>query len=110
MDKKSREDYEIEDFLTDESFANYLFHSNIEDQLSWEKWLINYPEKRAIVKQARELMQTLSLTISNKEFSGELEKIKTVINRKVSKPVLSLLNRTNKSKSVISSGSKRKIF
>lgn len=111
MDKKPREDYEIEDFLTDESFTNYLFHSNIEDQLSWEKWLINHPEKRAIVKQARELMQTLSLTISDKEFSGELEKIKTAINTKVSQPVFSLLNWSNKSgKSAIPTGSKRKIF
>ncbi len=97
MDNKPREDYGVEDFLTDESFANYHLHLNIKDQLLWQEWLINHPEKRAIVKQAGDILQTLSLTISDKEFLGELEKMKAAINIKAPQRVFSLINWTNKS-------------
>ncbi len=96
MDNKSREDYELEDFLTDQSFANYHNHSNLKDRLSWEEWLRNHGEKRAIANQARELIQTLSLSISDKEFSGELEKIKIGMNINVAQSVFGLLNPANK--------------
>ena len=45
MDELTRENYELEDFVSDETFINYHLKSNIVDQLSWEKWLLNNPEK-----------------------------------------------------------------
>lgn len=92
MINELREDYEVEDFLTDESFTNYHFQLNTRDELSWKEWLANHPEKRVIVKQASELLQTLSLTISNKEYRVELEKIKSAISAKNPQPGFHLLN------------------
>ena len=41
MDKKSLEEYRVEDFITDESFINYHFHRNENDKIFWEDWIKN---------------------------------------------------------------------
>ena len=43
MDTKNPENYQVEDFVTDESFANYHFCLNTTDQLFWEKWVLKHP-------------------------------------------------------------------
>ncbi|NEU07740.1 DUF4974 domain-containing protein [Flavihumibacter sp. R14] len=57
--------YEIEDFLTDESFLNYCAEKNSDDILFWETWLLNNPEKRVPAGEAKtlyaELRQELNL-------------------------------------------------
>ncbi len=80
MDKISRENYQVEDFITDESFINYHFRSNERDRLFWEEWLLHYPQKEALVKNAKEVLDALSLTISETEYSEELRKITAAIN------------------------------
>jgi transmembrane sensor len=92
MTNKLREFYEVEDFLTDESFTNYHFQLNTKDELSWKEWLTNHPEKNELVMEARELIQTLSLTISNEEYKTELKKIKNLINEKQSDSGVHFLN------------------
>lgn len=82
MDKISREDYQVEDFISDESFINYHFQSNKNDRLFWEEWLLNHPGKEALVKEAKEILETLSLTISEREFGEELQEITAAINNK----------------------------
>jgi ferric-dicitrate binding protein FerR (iron transport regulator) len=96
MNTKDRKDYDIEDFLLDDSFKNYHFRLNTIDELNWKKWLTVHPEKKLIVKQARELLQSLSLTISDREFRMELEKLKNAISKKPDKSLFQLLkwNRT----------------
>ena len=82
MDRMSRENYHVEDFISDESFINYHFKSNKDDRLFWEEWLVNHPGKMALVKEAKEIIETLSFTISEKEYREELKKITAAINRK----------------------------
>lgn len=82
MDKISPENYQVEDFISDESFINYHFQSNRNDRLYWEEWLINNPGKQVLVKEAIEMLETLSLTLSEKEYRQELKRITAVINRK----------------------------
>lgn len=96
MDKMSRENYQIEDFLSDESFINYHFKSNNDDLLFWEEWLENHPAKRALVKEAREMIESLSLTISEKEYRTETKKITGAINRKNKQYPVSQLPESNK--------------
>lgn len=82
MDKISPENYQVEDFISDESFINYHFKSNIVDQLFWEKWLTEHPGKMALVKEAIEMLETFSLTISEKEYREESKKISIAIEEK----------------------------
>ncbi len=91
MDKIFIENYQVEDFISDESFINYYFQSNKNDRLFWDEWLINHPGKQALVKEAIQMLEALSLTISEKEYRGELKKITTAIDREnKQEPVLKL--------------------
>ncbi len=82
MDELTRENYQLEDFVSDETFINYHLKSNIVDQLSWEKWLLNNPEKKAIVEKAKEVINELSFTLSEKEYAEELKKLVSAIETK----------------------------
>ncbi len=76
---KSPEDYQIEDFVTDESFINYFFQLNPEDKSFWDKWLIAHPDNIAIADEAKVLLRNLSLTLPEKEFEEELLKMRKAI-------------------------------
>jgi ferric-dicitrate binding protein FerR (iron transport regulator) len=88
MEKKLPEDYEAEDFITDESFFNYHFKLNKEDELFWEEWITNNPFKNSLVEEAENTLQALSLTLSEDEYNVQFEKIKAAINVKKEKPSL----------------------
>jgi transmembrane sensor len=96
MDELTRKNYQLEDFVSDETFINYHFKSNIVDQLSWEEWLLNNPEKKSLVEKAKEVINELSFTIPEKEYKEELEKLSLSINEKKSHPSLSQLSGGNK--------------
>jgi transmembrane sensor len=76
---KSPEDYEIEDFVTDESFINYFFQLNADDKLFWEDWLVNHPLTTETVQSAKAVLRDLSLTISEQEFQVELARMSKAI-------------------------------
>jgi transmembrane sensor len=92
MDKKLFENYKIEDFVTDESFISYHFCLSEKDRIFWEEWLKKNPSKKSIAREARQIIQSLSLTLSEKEYQDEFEKIKSAINDEQSKTVNQLLN------------------
>ena len=96
MDELTREDYQLEDFVSDETFVNYHLKSNIVDQLSWEKWLSNNPEKKPLVEKAKEVINELSFTVSDKEYHEELKKFVSAIDRKKSFPAPAQLTGGNK--------------
>jgi|SRR6185437_9868271 len=79
MDKKLLENYEVEDFIVDESFINYHFNSNINDSEFWKAWLIKNPEKSLLVNEANELIRLLSISLSEEEYKNEFLKIKNVV-------------------------------
>jgi transmembrane sensor len=96
MDELTRKNYQLEDFVSDETFINYHFKANIVDQLSWEEWLLNNPEKKSLVEKAEEVINELSFTVPEKEYEEELEKLSLSINEKKSHPSLSRLSGVNK--------------
>ncbi len=96
MDELTRENYQLEDFVSDETFINYHFKSNIVDQLSWEKWLLSNPEKKSLVEKAEEVIDELSFSISEKEYREELKKLVSAIDRKTSHGSLAQLSGGNK--------------
>jgi hypothetical protein len=81
MDRKNLENYQVEDFVADESFANYHFCLNATDQEFWETWLMSHPAKITIAKEAKKMLQILSLTIDGDEYAKELKKILLAINK-----------------------------
>ena len=48
--------YHVEEFATDEMFRSWVISPTPELTLIWKNWLIENPDKRAIVKQASELV------------------------------------------------------
>jgi transmembrane sensor len=76
---RTPEDYQIEDFVTDESFINYFFELNADDIAFWTKWLIAHPRNAALAGQAKEMLQSLSLTLPDAEFDAELSRMRAAI-------------------------------
>src|SRR5678815_5366069 len=99
MVKKYFENYKVEDFIADESFINYHFRLNENDRVFWEEWLSKNPSKKEIAEEASQLIQSLSLTLTEKEYKDELSKIESSINKKQPPSIVRLLN-WNKSSSV----------
>jgi hypothetical protein len=80
MDNISRENYQVEDFIADESFVNYHFCSNKNDRLSWEDWLENRPAKKKTARDAQKMLDALALSISDRELEDELAIMSALIN------------------------------
>src|ERR1044071_7168956 len=81
MNKKDPGEYQVEDFLMDETFVNYHFRTNLDHQAFWEEWLLQHPAKRNLVTEAREMLQMLSLTSPGSEHQDELMRISTAIEK-----------------------------
>ena len=65
--------------MTDESFINYCNNSNKDDKQFWEEWFAMHPEKINLGNEAREMVQALSITLSESEYQQELERINLAI-------------------------------
>jgi len=79
MDKKLLENYEVEDFIVDESFINYHFNSNSNDCEFWKEWLLKNPGKSSLVNEANDLISLLSISLSEEEYKCEFLKIKSAV-------------------------------
>ncbi|TXE04795.1 FecR family protein [Algoriphagus aquimarinus] len=67
---KKYEDYEFEDFLSDEFFVQWV-KSHSENNLHfWEKWLISNPQKREMVTEAASFVRSIQYK-ENFEFTDE---------------------------------------
>ena len=87
MSRKIPEEYQIEDFVTDESFINYHFRLNEDDVIFWQKWLIAHPHNQELVKKAKEMLGNLSITLSDDEYKDELTKITRAIDHETSQSI-----------------------
>lgn len=54
------QDYDVPDFVCDESFQRYCLDDNDDDIAFWKKWLNEHPEKKAAALEARGLIAMLS--------------------------------------------------
>src|SRR5438477_12231943 len=79
MNKKNREEYQIEDFLMDESFVRFHFRLDNDHQAFWEEWITRHPANRALAKEAREMLHLSSLTPADNEQQEEFARIKKAI-------------------------------
>jgi ferric-dicitrate binding protein FerR (iron transport regulator) len=51
--------YAVEDFVLDESFQQWVKGGNPEAKAFWELWILQHPEKAAVVEEAKQTLQAL---------------------------------------------------
>ncbi|OIR03434.1 fec operon regulator FecR [mine drainage metagenome] len=68
--------YEIEDFVSDESYLRYYFKLNNNDVDFWQDWISTHPEKLDIIICADNLISILFLQLPEEEFQKECERIR----------------------------------
>lgn len=64
-------DYDIEHFLTDEFFIQWVKNPDENNQHFWEKWIAEYPDKRKVVQQAASVVRSI-YTDQNMDISDTL--------------------------------------
>jgi len=95
MYKIPRENYQVEDYISDESFINYHFKTDGADHEDWKEWIQKHPDKNSLVGEATEIIATLSITLSEKEYQEEFNKIAAAINdNKAQQSVVSVYGRS----------------
>jgi transmembrane sensor len=77
--RKLPEEYQIEDFITDESFISYFFCLNIDDKIFWERWQTEHPNHHEILEAAKAMLCDISMTLPEREFLEELSTIRDAI-------------------------------
>ncbi|MBX2840306.1 MAG: FecR domain-containing protein [Flammeovirgaceae bacterium] len=73
-------DYNIADFVSDESFQNYCLKKDSASTFFWERWIIENPEKKDEVDEAALLLKSLKFNgdgISGLELKQSKDKVRT---------------------------------
>lgn len=55
------DNYEIEDFLQDDSFIDWILHEKTESDGFWATFLSDHPEKRTLVEKARAILISINV-------------------------------------------------
>lgn len=71
--------FNIEDFLTDETFINYCYELNEVDKAHWENVILTQPLLKKKIADAHELCLLLGIRVSKADKQKELEKLKATI-------------------------------
>lgn len=106
MDKKLIENYDVEDFVTDESFLNYFFDSNEQDVLFWTNWIEKNSSKVYLIDEAIAFIELMTFSLDKNSFNSEYRKIEIEINNKNASTVKRFLNWNNNSS--LASGRRRR--
>lgn len=73
------EDYQLEDFLADEFFVEWIKNPSDNNRHFWEKWLAEHPEKRKTVLFAGDMIRRVSYKnapeLSDKSYLDIFEKV-----------------------------------
>lgn len=69
------QNFNIEDFLTDESFINYCYELNDIDKAHWENIILTQPLLKKKIAEARELCLLLGIKVSKADKQEALDKL-----------------------------------
>lgn len=73
---------EIEHFINDQSFINWVHNNELSDIEFWDKWLLNHPEKRDLVFDAKDIVIGIKFNknvLSDEKIQNEWVKLKNNI-------------------------------
>ena len=62
---KKYEDYQLQDFIADQSFEEWVNHPTRESNLFWEKWLETHPHQKETIKNAQLVLKSLKFKDKN---------------------------------------------
>jgi transmembrane sensor len=74
--------YDISDFVMDEDFIRWVQDKTPEDDLFWNNWLQQNPDKHLVIAEARRIIESIQLeqkTFGEQEVSYEVNKLLSVI-------------------------------
>jgi transmembrane sensor len=71
--------FNIEDFLTEESFINYCYELDDKDKAFWENIVLTQPLLKKKINDARELCLLLSIKVGKADKQEQLNKLKAAI-------------------------------
>ena len=57
--------YDISDFVIDEDFIRWVYEQREEDNLFWNNWLQQHPDKHLVVATARRIVESIQFPQSN---------------------------------------------
>jgi transmembrane sensor len=63
--------YEIEDFLHDDFFIDWVLNSTADHQAFWEQWLLDNPERKKVLESARQIIAAINVKPINDGLSNE---------------------------------------
>lgn len=87
------DNYDIEDFIEDDYFQNWVLDSDSMTDKFWNNWLATHPKKEKVVKSAAQLIKLLnsdSKELSTKDFDNMWQHI---VQKKTKKKNTSIFNR-----------------
>lgn len=68
--------YTIEQLILDQTFLNYCYKSNAQDQQTWEEYAAESPENREMVQEARKMLFALNQMLKSREEKIALSEFK----------------------------------
>jgi transmembrane sensor len=72
------EQYEVEDFLMDDSFRNYCLGRNEKDVRFWQQWIKAHPKKLSLLQQAKEMYFVLNGNITPQQLQQDEQKFRAI--------------------------------
>lgn len=75
--------YEIEDFLQDDFFIDWVYHCNTENNAFWKKFLSDHPDKSIVLEKARAILVSINVApladqLSDIEFNMRVKLLETL--------------------------------
>ncbi len=93
------ENYNISDFLANESFYNWVKDPQSSDGRMWELWLRSFPQKREEAEKARSILQSIKFkdrSFDKEEITGIWAKVKSETEPKARKATLTEVHYSRK--------------
>lgn len=53
--------YEVEDFLHDDFFINWVLNNTPEQQAFWDQWLLDNPDRKKVIESARQIISYINI-------------------------------------------------
>jgi len=69
-------EYDVEDFVMDDSFQNYCLGKEDPDALFWKAWINDHPQKIETVQQAKKIITLLNGNTDSQSYRRDFQKFK----------------------------------
>ena len=87
----------IDELLNDESFQSFALGLNPDDEVHWQNWMSQNPNKQKAARQAIEILRSFSiktLEIDPKKYDQDLQRLKTLVSEEKEAKVIPMKRRT----------------